>query len=154
MAWPPRCFVIGHGRATPYSPCIACPKSGSSVRISVVVAELSKMISAYHTQFVEQLAPFSDAVRMTSAGALTGTGCRIWPQSGLLLTQEAGAVHPFRADSAPSLAALVRPLSCPVLPFDQLPLSAQLRHSRSGSCYARNTSISLKNPVFGRAREA
>lgn len=30
------------------------------------------MISAYHTQLVEHLAPFSDAVRMTSAGALTG----------------------------------------------------------------------------------
>ena len=47
---------------------------GSSVGISIVIAQLTSMISEYHSQLVEHVTPFSDALHMPNAGMLSGMG--------------------------------------------------------------------------------
>src|SRR5208337_58041 len=47
---------------------------GSSVGISIVIAQLTSMITEYHSQLVEHVTPFSDAMRMPNAGILSGLG--------------------------------------------------------------------------------
>ena len=47
---------------------------GSAVGISIVIAQLTSMISTYHSQLVEHVTPFSDALHMPNAGMLSGMG--------------------------------------------------------------------------------
>ena len=47
---------------------------GSSVGISVVIAELTSMIGEYHSQLAEHVTPFNDALHMPNAGLLSGMG--------------------------------------------------------------------------------
>ena len=49
---------------------------GSSVGISIVIAQLTSMITEYHSQLVEHVTPFSDALHMPNAGILSGRDCR------------------------------------------------------------------------------
>jgi DHA2 family multidrug resistance protein len=65
---------------------------GSSVGISVVIAQLTSMIGAYHSQLVEHLTPFSDALRMPSAGVLSGTGLPNLEMLEAMVTQQAAAM--------------------------------------------------------------
>jgi MFS transporter, DHA2 family, multidrug resistance protein len=43
---------------------------GSSVGISIVIAQLTSMTTMYHSQLVEHITPFSDAMRMPGAGSI------------------------------------------------------------------------------------
>ena len=45
---------------------------GSSVGISVVIAELTNMVTTYHSQLAEHVTPFNDAMRMPDALILAG----------------------------------------------------------------------------------
>ncbi len=62
---------------------------GSSVGISVVIAELTSMTTRYHSQLVEHITPFSDALRMPDAGALAGKGQSTLAMLDQLVTQQA-----------------------------------------------------------------
>ncbi|HTR12473.1 MAG TPA: DHA2 family efflux MFS transporter permease subunit [Roseiarcus sp.] len=65
---------------------------GSSVGISVVIAQLTSMISTYHSQLVEHLTPFSDALHMPNAGVLSGAGLPKLEMLEQLVTQQAAAM--------------------------------------------------------------
>jgi len=65
---------------------------GSSVGISVVIAELTNMIATYHSQLVEHLTPFSDALRMPDASVLSGPGLPKLEMLEQLVTQQAAAM--------------------------------------------------------------
>ncbi len=45
---------------------------GASVGISVVIAQLTNMITVFHSQLVEHVTPFNDAMRLPDAMALAG----------------------------------------------------------------------------------
>ena len=45
---------------------------GSSVGISIVIAELTNMISTFHADLVEHVTPFNDAMRLPDAAMLAG----------------------------------------------------------------------------------
>ena len=45
---------------------------GSSVGISIVIAQLTNMITTFHSQLVEHVTPFNDAMRLPDAAALAG----------------------------------------------------------------------------------
>jgi len=65
---------------------------GSSVGISIVIAELTNMITRYHSQLVEHLTPFSDALHMPNAGILSGTGLPKLEMLEQMVTQQAAAM--------------------------------------------------------------
>src|SRR5208283_4526072 len=47
---------------------------GSSVGISIVIAGLTSMITEFHSQLVEHVTPFNDAMQMPDASMLSGHG--------------------------------------------------------------------------------
>ena len=47
---------------------------GSAVGISIVIARLTSSITVFHSQLVEHVTPFNDAMRMPNASMLTGHG--------------------------------------------------------------------------------
>jgi DHA2 family multidrug resistance protein len=65
---------------------------GSSVGISIVIAELTSMTTQYHSQLVEHVTPFSDAMHMPAAGALSGPGLPNLEMLEALVTQQAAAM--------------------------------------------------------------
>ena len=65
---------------------------GSSVGISIVIAQLTSMISEYHSQLVEHVTPFSDALHMPSAGILSGMGLPNLEMLEQMVTQQAAAM--------------------------------------------------------------
>jgi DHA2 family multidrug resistance protein len=44
---------------------------GSSIGISLIIAELTNMMGAFHSQLTENISPFNDALKMPGAGALS-----------------------------------------------------------------------------------
>jgi MFS transporter, DHA2 family, multidrug resistance protein len=62
---------------------------GSSVGISVIVAQLTSMTIIYRSQLVEHLTPFNDAMHMPAAGALSGTGMSNLAALEGIVTQQA-----------------------------------------------------------------
>ena len=65
---------------------------GSSVGISVVIAQLTSMITQYHSQLVEHVTPFSDAMHMPNAAMLSGPGLANLEMLEALVTQQAAAM--------------------------------------------------------------
>ena len=65
---------------------------GSSVGISIVIAQLTSMIGEYHSQLVEHVTPFSDALRMPNAGLLSGMGLPNLETLEAMVTQQAAAM--------------------------------------------------------------
>jgi MFS transporter, DHA2 family, multidrug resistance protein len=65
---------------------------GSSVGISIVIAQLTSMIGEYHSQIVEHVTPFSDALHMPGAGVLSGTGLPNLEMLEAMVTQQAAAM--------------------------------------------------------------
>ena len=92
---------------------------GSSVGISVVIAQLTSMTTTYHSQLVEHLTPFSDALHMPEAGALSGSGLSNLAVLEGLVTQQAAAMA---YSNAFLLMALVS--------FSAFPLLALIRGAR------------------------
>jgi DHA2 family multidrug resistance protein len=96
---------------------------GSSVGISVVIAQLTTMTTMYHSQLVEHLTPFSDAMHLPNAGTLSGTGLPNLEMLEALVTQQAASMAysndfllmMFISLSAFPLLALIRsPKAAPV----------------------------------------
>ncbi len=65
---------------------------GSAVGISIVIAQLTNMTTAFHSQLVESVTPFSDALKMPSAGMLAGHGLPNLAALDALITQQAAAM--------------------------------------------------------------
>ncbi|MBV9287013.1 MAG: DHA2 family efflux MFS transporter permease subunit [Hyphomicrobiales bacterium] len=65
---------------------------GSSVGISIVIARLTSMIGEFHSQLVEHVTPFNDALRLPSAGLLSGGGLPKLEMLERLVTQQAAAM--------------------------------------------------------------
>ncbi len=65
---------------------------GSSVGISIVIAQLTSMIGEYHSQLVEHVTPFSDALHMPNAGVLSGMGLPNLEALEAMVTQQAAAM--------------------------------------------------------------
>jgi DHA2 family multidrug resistance protein len=62
---------------------------GSSVGISIVIAQLTNMITIFHSQLVERVTPFNDAMRLPDAMALAGRGIGNLAALDGLVTQQA-----------------------------------------------------------------
>ncbi len=103
---------------------------GSSVGISIVIAELTSMTTRYHSQIVEHVTPFSDAMRLPNAGMLSGTGLPTLEMLDGLVTQQAAAMA-YSNDfllmtlvtlcAFPLLALLRSPKAAPVVARGQQP---------------------------------
>jgi DHA2 family multidrug resistance protein len=65
---------------------------GSAVGISIVIAQLTSMITQYYSQLVEHVTPFSDALRMPNAGMLSGMGLPNLAALEGVVTQQAAAM--------------------------------------------------------------
>ncbi len=65
---------------------------GSSVGISVVIAQLTSMVTVYRSQLVEHVTPFSDALHMPNAAVLSGPGLPNLEMLEALVTQQAAAM--------------------------------------------------------------
>ena len=65
---------------------------GSSVGISIVIARLTSMITAFHSQLVEHVTPFNDAMRMPDASMLSGHGLPNLAMLEGIVTQQAAAM--------------------------------------------------------------
>jgi len=97
---------------------------GSSVGISVVIAQLTTMITTYHSQLVERLTPFSDAMHLPNAGALAAPGLPTLPTLETLealVTQQA-AIMAYSNDFL--LMTLVSLSAFPLLALIRSPKSA------------------------------
>ncbi|MGO4869472.1 MAG: DHA2 family efflux MFS transporter permease subunit [Roseiarcus sp.] len=62
---------------------------GSSVGISIFIAQLTNMITTFHAQLVEHVTPFNDAMRLPDAVALAGHSLRNLEALDGLVTQQA-----------------------------------------------------------------
>jgi DHA2 family multidrug resistance protein len=65
---------------------------GSAVGISIVIARLTSSITMFHSQFVEHVTPFNDAMRMPSASMLSGHGLPSLAMLEGIVTQQAAAM--------------------------------------------------------------
>jgi len=83
---------------------------GSSVGISIVIAQLTSMIGEYHSQLVEHVTPFSDALHMPNAGLLSGMGLPNLETLEAMVTEQAAAMaysNDFLLMTIVSLAAFL-----------------------------------------------
>jgi DHA2 family multidrug resistance protein len=62
---------------------------GSSVGISIMIAQLTNMITTFHSQLVEHVTPFNDAMRLPDAMALAGRSLGNLATLDGLVTQQA-----------------------------------------------------------------
>jgi DHA2 family multidrug resistance protein len=65
---------------------------GSSVGISIVIAELTNMVTTYHSQLVEHITPFNDAMRLPDAASIAGQSLGTLARLDGLVTQQAAIV--------------------------------------------------------------
>ncbi|MGP8120640.1 MAG: DHA2 family efflux MFS transporter permease subunit, partial [Xanthobacteraceae bacterium] len=65
---------------------------GSSVGISVFIAQLTNMIATFHSQLVEHVTPFNDAMRLPDAMALAGHSLSNLAMLDGLVTQQAATM--------------------------------------------------------------
>jgi DHA2 family multidrug resistance protein len=105
---------------------------GSSVGISVVIAQLTNMITVFHSQLTDYVSPFSDALRLPNAAPLAGHSLSTLGQLDGLVTQQA-AIMAYSNDfllmtfvslSAFPLLALIRASKAPSRPSRQAPSAA------------------------------
>jgi DHA2 family multidrug resistance protein len=105
---------------------------GSAVGISIVIAQLTSMITHHHSQLVEHVTPFSDAMHMPVAGMLSGIGLPNLAMMEQLVTQQAAAMaysNDFLLMTLVSLAAF------PLLALIRSPKAAPAQ-SREAAAHA------------------
>jgi DHA2 family multidrug resistance protein len=106
---------------------------GSSVGISVVVAQLTSMITEFHSQLVEHVTPFNDAMRMPDASMLSGHGLPNLAMLEGIVTQQAAAMaysNDFLFMTFISLAAF------PLLALIRSPKAVAASASREAAAHA------------------
>jgi DHA2 family multidrug resistance protein len=65
---------------------------GSSVGISIVIAQLTNMVTTYHSQLVEHVTPFNDAMRLPDAVTIAGQSLGTLARLDGLVTQQAAII--------------------------------------------------------------
>jgi len=65
---------------------------GSSVGISIVIAQLISMTTVFHSQLVEHVSPFSDAMKLPDAAVLAGRTVGALARLDGLVTQQAAII--------------------------------------------------------------
>ena len=65
---------------------------GSSVGISIVIAQLTNMVTTFHSQLVEHVTPFSDALRLPDAAQIAGQSLGTLARIDGLVTQQAAII--------------------------------------------------------------
>jgi DHA2 family multidrug resistance protein len=65
---------------------------GSSVGISIVIAQLTNMTTVFHSQLVEFVSPFSDALRLPDAAPVAGQSLGALARLDGLVTQQAAII--------------------------------------------------------------
>ena len=95
---------------------------GSSVGISVVIAELTNMVTTFHSQLAEHITPFNDAMRMPNALLLAGRSLGNLASLDGLVTQQA-AVMAYSNDFL--LMTLVSLSAFPLLALIRSPKAAR-----------------------------
>jgi len=106
---------------------------GSSVGISVVIARLTSMTTMFHSQLVEHVTPFNDAMRMPDASLLGGHGLPSLAMLEGIITQQASAMaysNDFLLMTLISLAAF------PLLALIRSPKSAGAAAAREAAAHA------------------
>ena len=106
---------------------------GSSVGISIVIAQLTNLTTAYRSQLVEHLTPFSDALAMPSAGMLSGHALSNLAALEALVTQQAAAMA-YSNDFL--LMTLVSLCAFPLLALIRSPKAATARPAREAAAHA------------------
>jgi DHA2 family multidrug resistance protein len=99
---------------------------GSSVGISIVIAQLTNMVTAFHSQLVEHVTPFNDAMRMPDAMALAGQSLAHLAALDGLVTQQA-AIMAYSNDF----------LLMTLVSLSAFPLLALIRSSKSAPVAAK-----------------
>ena len=106
---------------------------GSAVGISIVIAHLTSMITEFHSQLVEHITPFSDALHMPNAGLLSGMGLPNLEMLEQMVTQQAAAMaysNDFLLMTLVSLAAF------PLLALIRSPRAAAVPSHREQAAHA------------------
>ena len=106
---------------------------GSSVGISIVIAHLTSMITEFHSQLVEHITPFNDALHMPNAGLLSGMGLPNLEMLEQMVTQQAAAMaysNDFLLMTLVSLAAF------PLLALIRSPRAAAVPSQREQAAHA------------------
>ena len=85
---------------------------GASVGISIVIAQLTNMVTIFHSQLVEHVTPFNDAMRLPDAMALAGRGLANLATLDGLVTQQA-AIKAYSNDFL--LMTLISLIAFPLL---------------------------------------
>jgi DHA2 family multidrug resistance protein len=106
---------------------------GSSVGISVVIAELTSMITTYHSQLVEHVTPFSDAMHLPNASMLSGVGLPNLQALEAMITQQAAAMA-YSNDFL--LMTLVSLCAFPLLALIRSPKAAPVAAGRREAAHA------------------
>ncbi len=65
---------------------------GSSVGISIFIAQLTNMITTFHAQLVEHVTPFNDAMKLPDAAQIAGRSIGVLAQIDGLVTQQAAII--------------------------------------------------------------
>jgi len=65
---------------------------GSSVGISIVIAQLTNMVTTFHSQLVEHVTPFNDAMRLPDAVTIAGQSLGTLARLDGLVTQQAAII--------------------------------------------------------------
>ena len=106
---------------------------GSAVGISIVIARLTSSITMYHSQLVEHVTPFNDAMRMPNASLLSGHGLPSLAMLEGMVTQQAAAMaysNDFLFMTFVSLCAF------PLLALIRSPKSVAAAASREAAAHA------------------
>ena len=97
---------------------------GSSVGISIVIAQLTNMVTIFHSQLVERVTPFNDAMKLPDAASIAGQSLGALARLDGLVTQQAAIIAysndfllmTFVSLSAFPLLALIRSAKSPPAP--------------------------------------
>ena len=106
---------------------------GSAVGISIVIAQLTNMTATFHSQLVEHVTPFSDALHMPDAGMLAGHGLPNLAALDALITQQAAAMA-YSNDFL--LMTLVSLCAFPLLALIRSPKAALSPLARQAAAHA------------------
>jgi DHA2 family multidrug resistance protein len=106
---------------------------GSAVGISIVIARLTSSITIFHSQLVEHVTPFNDAMRMPNASMLSGHGMPSLAMLEGVITQQAAAMaysNDFLFMTVISLCAF------PLLALIRSPKAVEAAASREAAAHA------------------
>ena len=107
---------------------------GSSVGISIVIAQLTNMVTTFHSQLVEHVTPFNDAMRLPDAVTIAGQSLGTLARLDGLVTQQAAIIaysNDFLLMTFVSLSAF--PLLALIRSANSAPAASREGHSAAAA---------------------